>query len=287
MGVGQNSATLPRHQASQTHSCAPLWSYPAMSNATPNGRLCSNTKTKQPEMVSKPQLARRTTPPQTQGPHTHHLLLVAVLSEAERQVANGLGQRLQADGLVVGEPVVLGLHARMVDERPGVRHQTTHGRANVRVHLQNLLNAVRVFRRRQPHFSSTTVSLHAHRTNTQSRHCNPHLLGSSSVDVRRFSTARMTASAVWMPTAVEPSCPEAKQQANQNHSRSTDPSNTLLRCYLHSLDGVLHLEQPALRREGVDSSVVFAPAPVPKQQLRVIRPRCTRIRCLIRRMCTL
>ena len=61
------------------------------------------------------------------------------LPEAEGKVAHRLRQRLDAHGLVVREAVVLRLHSGVVHEGSRVRDQAAHRRADVGVHLHDLL----------------------------------------------------------------------------------------------------------------------------------------------------
>mmetsp|Transcript_12000 Transcript_12000/g.24998 ORF Transcript_12000/g.24998 Transcript_12000/m.24998 type:complete len:238 (+) Transcript_12000:115-828(+) len=78
---------------------------------------------------------------------TRHALCggtVRTFPERQRQVANGLRQRLHPDRLVVRERVILRLHPRVVHQRPRVRHQSAHRRSDVTVDLRDLLHAVRI-----------------------------------------------------------------------------------------------------------------------------------------------
>lgn len=52
-----------------------------------------------------------------------------------------LRERFHRDGLIVGECVLLSLHAAMVDQGACISCQTTHGHANVCVHLCHLFDA--------------------------------------------------------------------------------------------------------------------------------------------------
>lgn len=135
------------------------------------------------------------------------------LGEVEGEVADGLRQGLHPDGLVVREAVVLRLHPRVVDEGAGVGHEPRHGRADVRVHLHDLLHTalgwdglvwfglVNIERCRVSPMGADQSIHESVILSTQT-----YLEGSSSGELMRFSTARMTPSFVHTPTAVEPSC---------------------------------------------------------------------------------
>ena len=89
--------------------------------------------------------------------------------------------------------------------------------------------------------------------------------GSSRVDVKRFSTARMMPALVWIPTAVEPSF-------TASIAYSTWKSLTLDTIYNWKMMVTRKKSEskcggnerttidtsPALRREGIDSTIVFA-----------------------------
>lgn len=83
------------------------------------------------------------------GPTHDALLAVGALAEAEGQVADGLGARLDAEGLVEVEGVGLGLDAGVLDHAAGVGLQARHGAANVAVDLDNLLDRRRLQERRR------------------------------------------------------------------------------------------------------------------------------------------
>lgn len=74
------------------------------------------------------------------GPAHDALLAVGGLSEAQGQVADGLGAGLDAQGLVVVEGVALALDAGVLDHAAGIGLQAAHGAADVAVDLDNLLD---------------------------------------------------------------------------------------------------------------------------------------------------
>lgn len=76
----------------------------------------------------------------TKGAGHDGLLALGTLTEAEGQVANGLGARLDAEGLVVVEGVGLGLDAGVLDHGTGIGLQTAHSASDVAVDLDNLLD---------------------------------------------------------------------------------------------------------------------------------------------------
>lgn len=87
-----------------------------------------------------------------------------------------------AHGLAVVEEVVSGVHARVVYQCNGIRHQSAHGSANVMIDFHNLDHTAR-------------------ERDTQKAN----LDGTINLLVNLFSTARTTPSFVFMPIAVEPS----------------------------------------------------------------------------------
>jgi hypothetical protein len=72
------------------------------------------------------------------------LLAVSALAKAQGQVADGLGARLDAQGLVVIEGVALALDARVLDHAARIGLQPAHGAPNVPVDLDNLLDRRRL-----------------------------------------------------------------------------------------------------------------------------------------------
>lgn len=68
------------------------------------------------------------------------LLAVGALAEAQGEVADGLGGRLDAEGLGIVEGVGLRLDAGVLDHGPRVGLQPGHGAADVPVDLDDLLD---------------------------------------------------------------------------------------------------------------------------------------------------
>lgn len=68
------------------------------------------------------------------------LFALGALAESEGQVADGLGARLDAEGLVVVEGVRLGLDAGVLDHGAGIGLEAGHGAADVAVDLDDLLD---------------------------------------------------------------------------------------------------------------------------------------------------
>lgn len=76
----------------------------------------------------------------TKRPAHDALLAIRALTEAQRQIADGLGAALDAEGLVVVEEVALTLDAGVLDHGAGVGLETAHGAADVAVDLDDLLD---------------------------------------------------------------------------------------------------------------------------------------------------
>ena len=72
----------------------------------------------------------------------------------------------------------------------------------------------------------------------------------------RFSTASTTPCGVVTPMAVDPSC--RQQRPRRELPATTAPYSRRAGPYLDGLDGILDLENAALRREGVHASVILA-----------------------------
>lgn len=72
---------------------------------------------------------------------THDTLLaLGALPKPQRQIANRLRTALHPQRLCIVERVVLRLHARVLDHRPGVGLQPAHGAADVSVYLDDLFD---------------------------------------------------------------------------------------------------------------------------------------------------
>jgi hypothetical protein len=76
----------------------------------------------------------------TEGSAHDALLAICRLAKAQGQVADGLGARLDAQGLVVVEGVALALNAGVLHHAARIGLETTHCATNVPVNLDNLFN---------------------------------------------------------------------------------------------------------------------------------------------------
>lgn len=75
-----------------------------------------------------------------EGPAHDGLLAVGALTEAKREIADGLGAALDAERLIVVEGMALALNTGVLDHGASVGLKAGHGTADVAVDLDNLLN---------------------------------------------------------------------------------------------------------------------------------------------------
>ena len=72
----------------------------------------------------------------------HHFGFTVIFAKTDGQVADGQGQGFQPQRFLVREAVILAFHPGVVNEGTSVRRQPTDRSADIRIHLDNLLNTV-------------------------------------------------------------------------------------------------------------------------------------------------